>query len=55
MRYKDNIWVIWPDNFMCELSELSQFQHRSDDYKIIEVLEYDRNGEPSRYIDYKEM
>lgn len=28
-------FIVWPDGFSCERSELSQFNHRSDDYELV--------------------
>jgi hypothetical protein len=53
MHPKEDIWVIWPDDFMCRLSEIEEFSHRSNDYKIIHVLQYDEDGTPLYYINYK--
>lgn len=36
-----DLWALWPDHFMVPLDEVSDYTHRSDDYEIVEVLEYD--------------
>lgn len=36
----------WPDGFWCELDELSQYSHRSDDYQTLDIYDWDDDGEP---------
>lgn len=38
--------ALWPDGYWCEADELSQHSHRSDDYRLVEVTEWDDEGEP---------
>jgi len=47
-----DLWALWPDDFMCPAGEIEQWTMmgtgvaRSDDYRMVEVLEYDGTGAP---------
>lgn len=50
-----DLWAVWPDDFMCPLSEVERNLNpplaRSDDYQVVEVLEYHEDTqEPSRWV-----
>ena len=46
-----DVWALWPDGFMVPISEASdpEWAHRSDDYMLVAVTQYDGTGEPSEY------
>lgn len=46
-----DVWALWPDGFMVPISEVQHelWNHRSDDYMLVAVTEYDGTGEPSEY------
>lgn len=50
---KRDLWAWWPDDFMCPLGEVEEHMTppcaRSDDYMVVEVMEYDETGSPSRW------
>lgn len=57
MKAADNrdLWAAWPDDFMCPLNEVERYLNpplaRSDDYLVVEVLEYHEDTmEPSRWV-----
>lgn len=42
-----DIWAIWPDGHMCPKEEVEcYYAWRSDDYQLVEVLDYDEHYEP---------
>lgn len=43
----DDLWVLWPDGFMIPLEELDseEWNHRSDDYMTVAVIEYEEDEE----------
>lgn len=51
---KKDLWAMWPDDFMCPLEEIKEWTGegrwsgfaRSDDYFLVEVLEYGCDGTP---------
>lgn len=53
--YVGTNWVIaeWPDGFWCEMSELHEMGHRSDDYQVLKVLSYDESYTPVKTEVYK--
>jgi hypothetical protein len=47
---KDNCtWALWPDGTMCEIAEVGQYGHMSDDYARVVVTEYDETGTPLQW------
>lgn len=42
------IWLIalWPDGTWCEIAELNEMGHMSDDFEVRRVLSHDRGGSP---------
>lgn len=44
-----DLWALWPEDFMCPMSEVHLFSHRSDDFEIVNVTAYDTDDEPSRW------
>ena len=48
-----DLWAWWPDDFMCPLPEVEEYLNppcaRSDDYQVIEIMEYDESGTPTRW------
>lgn len=44
-----DVWALWPDGFMAPITEVEEYNHRSDDYMLVAVTEYDGTGEPSEY------
>lgn len=39
-------YCLWPDGTYCERWELDQMGHMSDDFVLVEVCEWDDDGEP---------
>jgi hypothetical protein len=50
---KPDLWAIWPDDFMCPVTEVEEFMTppcaRSDDYMVVIVTEYGGDGTPSHW------
>lgn len=46
---KKDLWAIWPDDVMCPINELHEYNHKSDDFSVVEVTEYDEYGSPIKY------
>jgi hypothetical protein len=51
----DDIWAIWPDDFMCPKEEIEsntmmENMARSDDYYLVNVTTYDMDGNPLSWI-----
>lgn len=48
-----DLWARWPDDFMCPLGEVEEMLSppcaRSDDYQVIEIMEYGGDGTPTRW------
>ena len=44
----DQTWIIaeWPDGTWCDLHELREMTHMSDDYQIVRVLTHDEGFTP---------
>jgi hypothetical protein len=53
MSGRRDLWAVWPDDFMCPVGEVEEMMSppcaRSDDYVVVEVLEYDGTGSPCRW------
>ena len=53
MTIDRDLWALWPDGFMCPCDEIEEYLMppcaRSDDYKQVNVTEYDESGEPSKW------
>lgn len=49
-----DIWALWPDGFMCPKEDLSgMLMIKSDDYKLVNIIEYDGYWNPTTWEDYK--
>lgn len=44
--HDDDLWALWPDDYMCPLDTVSEHTHRSDDYQVVRVEEYLADGYP---------
>ncbi|OZA27767.1 MAG: hypothetical protein B7X93_08570 [Hydrogenophilales bacterium 17-61-9] len=44
----DPVWLVaeWPDGTWCDLHELREMTHMSDDYQIMRVLTHDEGYTP---------
>lgn len=53
MTDERDLWALWPDDYMCPRGEveamLSPPCARSDDFMIVEVLEYGEDAAPLRW------
>jgi len=48
-----DLWAKWPDDYMCPISEVSEHNHRSDDYEVVDVKAYDETATPSAWVRVK--
>ena len=52
-QMEKDLWALWPDDYMCEASQIEEMLSppcaRSDDYMLVNVLEYDEAFSPSRW------
>lgn len=50
---KRDLWAWWPDDYMCPIEEVEEMMRppcaRSDDYQVIEVMEYGPDASPARW------
>jgi hypothetical protein len=47
-----DLWALWPDTFMCPFHEADACirEGRSDDFEVVNVIEYDESGEPYLWV-----
>lgn len=46
----DDIWALWPDDYMCEKSEIElALSWKSDDFELVNVTAYYDDGTPSQW------
>lgn len=41
-----DLWALWPDDTMCPIDELCDYNYMSDDYELVNVISYDEFGSP---------
>ena len=39
----DEMVAVWPDGFLCYLSEVDDYTDRSDDYEVLHFMELDED------------
>lgn len=48
-----DLWAWWPDDFMCPLDEVEEYLRppcaRSDDFMVVDIMEYNDDGTPHRW------
>jgi hypothetical protein len=53
MADTDDIWAMWPDDYMCPIAEVEEAMSppcaRSDDFCRVRVLAYGGDGTPSNW------
>ena len=53
---EDDIWALWPNDFMCPRFEIDEHITRggcSDDYELVVVTKYDETDGPCEWQPYK--
>ena len=50
LDFTTELWAIWPDGERCERCDLEYMGHKSGDYEVVKVLDYDEEGEPSLWV-----
>lgn len=46
---EDTVICVWPDNTICERTEVGEYSHMSDDYSVVRV----KLNENGTYVDYE--
>ena len=47
-----DLWALWPDGHMCPLEDVWEFNHRSDDYHVVEVTQYEEDEQTPKAWHY---
>lgn len=46
---KEDVWALWPDDFMCPKDEVEEYNFKSDDFMWVVVESYDETGSPIEF------